>query len=480
VQQGRTGLSGWAFAAADAAMIAAAFGAAFALKKHAVMADPGLEAGPYVRLLAAAGPFVLAALAAQGVYARPALPAGLASQARAIVRASLLAFAVFLAVSFYVKLFSYSRAVFTLFFLLLPPALLVPRLAAAGALRLFGRPPGGARRLLVFGDGPPTRALAGRLAANPWGRCEVAVAEAGDGARSEDLHRIEQGAVDAVVIDLPYEEAATVAEVSGWAEREGVPVYVTPRALPVGGLRPSPPAPGEPLIALTPPALPPAGRIAKRAADVVLSAAGLIAAAPAMALTAALVRLTSRGSAIYSQRRVGLGGRVFTLYKFRTMRDDAEVHTGPVWAADDDARCTPLGRILRRTHLDELPQLWNVLAGDMSLVGPRPERPELVRRFKREVDRYPHKHRVRPGITGWAQIHGWKGPTVLEERIRHDLYYIERWSLALDAEIILRTIFALRRRPVAGVLPPGVLAPPQERQNRFSPPRHQDTKTHQE
>jgi len=142
---------------------------------------------------------------------------------------------------------------------------------------------------------------------------------------------------------------------------------------------------------------------------------------------------------LYRQRRVGRDGREFTILKFRSMRADAEQATGPVWAEAEDPRCTRFGAWLRRTFLDELPQLWNVLCGQMSLVGPRPERPEFVRQFKQEVERYTHKHWVRPGLTGWAQVNGWRGDTDLAERIRHDIWYIENWSAWLDLRILAVT-----------------------------------------
>ena len=129
------------------------------------------------------------------------------------------------------------------------------------------------------------------------------------------------------------------------------------------------------------------------------------------------------------------------MLKFRTMVVDAERQTGPVWARPDDDRCTRVGRLLRRTNLDELPQLFNVLAGQMSMVGPRPERPELVERFKHNIYRYTHKHWVRPGMTGWAQVKGWRGNTDLQRRIEHDIEYIENWSIWFDLKILLLTIF---------------------------------------
>ncbi len=181
---------------------------------------------------------------------------------------------------------------------------------------------------------------------------------------------------------------------------------------------------------------------AKRALDVLCAAVGLIAAAPLMAAVAALVRLTSPGPVLYHQSRVGQHGRVFTVHKFRTMRANAESETGAVWASRDDPRITPLGRFLRRTRLDELPQLWNILKGDMSVVGPRPERPEFVRQLTEAIPYYGQRHVVRPGLTGWAQVRYTYGASVEDAlmKLQFDLFYIKNMSLSLDLFVIASTI----------------------------------------
>ena len=171
----------------------------------------------------------------------------------------------------------------------------------------------------------------------------------------------------------------------------------------------------------------------------VISATALFILLPVMGLIAAVVRLADGGSVFYRQIRVGLNGRRFTIIKFRSMQEDAERHLGAIWSVPNDPRCTRVGHYLRRFGLDELPQLWNVLRGDMSLIGPRPERPEFTREFRLEHVGYDLRHLVRPGLTGYAQIHGWRGYTSVEERLRHDLHYVRNWSLALDAWIILQT-----------------------------------------
>ncbi|MBI5472870.1 MAG: undecaprenyl-phosphate glucose phosphotransferase [Ignavibacteriae bacterium] len=182
------------------------------------------------------------------------------------------------------------------------------------------------------------------------------------------------------------------------------------------------------------------GKIAKRTFDVVVSAALLIFLSPLWLLIAALVKLSSRGPVLFKQERLGMDGKRFTMYKFRSMRVNAESKTGPVWTSKGDPRRTAIGVIIRKTSLDEIPQLFNVLKGEMSIVGPRPERPYFVDQFKHHVPKYLDRHRVKTGMTGWAQVNGLRGDTSLEERIKYDLYYIENWSLAFDVKILLRTL----------------------------------------
>ena len=186
-------------------------------------------------------------------------------------------------------------------------------------------------------------------------------------------------------------------------------------------------------------------RSVKRAMDIVVSATGLVLLSPFLMLIAALIRLESRGPVFYVQERVGLDGKPFPMLKFRSMRVDAEQQSGPVWATADDPRKTRVGSILRRTSLDELPQLINVLLGDMSLVGPRPERPVFVEQFRQVVPRYMERHAEKAGMTGWAQVNGLRGDTSIVERTKYDLYYVENWSLLFDLKIIVRTFMNILR-----------------------------------
>jgi len=188
-------------------------------------------------------------------------------------------------------------------------------------------------------------------------------------------------------------------------------------------------------------------RWVKRALDIALATTALVILSPLMIALAVAVRLSSPGPILFRQQRIGYGGRPFEMLKFRTMRLDAEKATGPVWTVRNDSRCTRVGRIMRRWSLDELPQLFNVLAGHMSLVGPRPERAVFVEKFRQHLPTYAQRHQVPVGITGWAQVNGWRGNTSLRRRLECDLYYVNHWSLWLDLKIILMTfLVGLRHR----------------------------------
>ena len=188
--------------------------------------------------------------------------------------------------------------------------------------------------------------------------------------------------------------------------------------------------------------------VLKRGFDLVVSAIGIVALSPILALIALWVKMDSSGPVFYAQDRVGVNGRRFRMFKFRTMRSDAEAG-GPGWSRAEDPRRTRAGAVLRRLSLDELPQLWNVLVGHMSLVGPRPEQPVFVDRFRASIPRYMLRHHVKSGITGWAQVNGLRGDTPLERRIEYDLYYIEHWSMAFDLKILFLTLFRVFRDPSA-------------------------------
>ena len=179
----------------------------------------------------------------------------------------------------------------------------------------------------------------------------------------------------------------------------------------------------------------------KRLVDVLVSLVGLVVASPIMLISAIAVKCSSRGPIIFKQERIGLHNKPFRMYKFRTMEVQKPSAEEKGWTTKDDPRVTKVGKFLRRTSIDELPQLFNILMGDMSVVGPRPERPQFVEQFKEEIPRYMVKHQVRPGLTGWAQINGWRGDTSIKRRIEYDIFYIENWTMSFDVKIMLLTIF---------------------------------------
>jgi Undecaprenyl-phosphate glucose phosphotransferase len=259
------------------------------------------------------------------------------------------------------------------------------------------------------------------------------VADTGDICASE--------AIDEIYVALPIEEHVKMLGIVEFASRECIDVHVVPDLLQFIALRARlEDLDGLPIISTNDVPLRGINNVLKRIVDLAISlAVTVIGAIPALIISL-LIRRSSPGPVFYKQVRMGLDGKSFSVYKFRSMPVDAEEVTGPIWARDDDPRATPIGRWLRRYDIDELPQFWNVLRGDMSIVGPRPERPFFVEQFKHRIPQYMLRHKVKAGITGWAQVNGWRGNTSLEKRIEFDLYYIENWSLRLDFKIMWLTV----------------------------------------
>jgi Undecaprenyl-phosphate glucose phosphotransferase len=247
--------------------------------------------------------------------------------------------------------------------------------------------------------------------------------------------------IDHLYVALPPEQHVQMLELIDSTSREMVDVKVVPDLLQVIALRARlEDLDGVPVININDVPLQGFNSLVKRLFDIAIAGSALVVLAIPLAVIAALVKLTSRGAVFYRQERMGLDGHPFMIHKFRSMYEDAEAETGPVFASEDDPRRTPLGKILRRSNIDELPQFWNVLKGEMSLVGPRPERPLFVAQFKDKIPQYMLRHKVKAGITGWAQVNGWRGNTSIEKRIEYDLYYIENWSVRLDLKIMWLTV----------------------------------------
>lgn len=250
---------------------------------------------------------------------------------------------------------------------------------------------------------------------------------------------IDKYVVDEVIIGLPESNHQEIVNIISLCEREKVGIRVFPDVFQImasevgiGDLG------GLPLLTIRDVALQGWKLTLKRSMDVLFSFIGLVFLSPILLITAILIKLDSPGPVFYTQERMGLDARPFKILKFRSMRQDAEVQ-GPGWTVEDDPRRTKLGTLLRQFSFDELPQLVNVLIGDMSLVGPRPERPVYVEQFRQSIPRYMDRHREKAGITGWAQVNGLRGDTSIAERTKYDLWYIENWSLALDLKILIRT-----------------------------------------
>ncbi len=255
---------------------------------------------------------------------------------------------------------------------------------------------------------------------------------------------LEENKLDEIAITLSLKEYGKLEEIVNMCEKSGVHTKFIPDYV---GIIPNKPytedLQGLPVINIRHvPLTNTANAVIKRIVDIIGSIFGIIIASPVMIVCALIVRFSSPGPVIFKQERVGLHNKPFKMYKFRSMyvqEDKEDEEKG--WTVKDDPRVTPIGRFLRRTSIDELPQLFNVFVGKMSLVGPRPERPMFVEQFRETVPRYMIKHQVRPGMTGWAQINGLRGDTSIEKRIEHDLYYIENWTMGLDIKILFLTVF---------------------------------------
>jgi Undecaprenyl-phosphate glucose phosphotransferase len=253
---------------------------------------------------------------------------------------------------------------------------------------------------------------------------------------------IRQEHIDHLYVALPLDEHVKMLDLIENTSREMVDVKVVPDLVQFLALRARlEDLDGVPIINIHDVPLQGLNSVIKRTIDLAISGVGALLLAIPCGIIAFAIKYSSPGPVFYRQERMGLDGRPFWVYKFRSMREDAEDVTGPIWAREDDPRCTPVGRFLRHFDLDELPQIWNVLKGDMSVVGPRPERPFFVDQFKHRFPQYMLRHKVKAGITGWAQVNGWRGNTSLEKRIEFDLYYIENWSVSLDLKIMWMTLF---------------------------------------
>jgi exopolysaccharide biosynthesis polyprenyl glycosylphosphotransferase len=375
-----------------------------------------------------------------------------------VLRASATGVVLLVAVSFFERTYSYSRGVVLAFSVISPVAIVAFRTAGRLGLRALRRRGRNLRYLLVVGAGRLAEEFVERIQRHPEAGLRILGVLADGAVRDvggvpviggiaqlkEALHG--ETRVDQVVIALPQSEVGAMEKVLAALDDEMVSLKLVPDLLQVMTLRSSIESlEGLPIIGLRDSPMVGWAAVQKRLFDLVLSGVALVLGAPLMAAIALAVVVTSGRPVFYSQRRTGLDGRVFRMFKFRSMHPNAERESGPTFTGADDERRTRLGAWLRRWNLDELPQLWNVLRGDMSLVGPRPERPVFIEEFRSEIPGYMLRHKVKAGLTGWAQVQGWRGQTSLLERVEHDIYYIQNWSLGLDVRILLMTFFHGRR-----------------------------------
>jgi Undecaprenyl-phosphate glucose phosphotransferase len=369
---------------------------------------------------------------------------------------------ILIASTFFFKLTWLSRIVVLLFAGLSAGGLATLRLGVRLGLREARRLGYNQRSVLIVGTGALAREVFRRLQRHPemgfrivgaLGPAPEAPTPALPPLRGgyEALHALVVGEqIDQVIIALDRGDDADPMKMLGELRDATAAVRIVPDLLGLTTVQSGiEDLDGLPMIRLIESPLLGWSLVLKRALDVVVAAIGLLLTSPVLLTLALAIKLTSPGPVFYRQRRMSIDGDLFEMIKFRSMRHEAESETGPVWAKKGDDRRTPIGAFLRRTNLDELPQLWNVLRGDMSLVGPRPERPEFIRDFRQQMPGYMLRHKVRGGMTGWAQVNGCRGDTSIERRLDYDIEYLRQWSLWLDLKILALTFIRGFRDPNA-------------------------------
>ena len=373
---------------------------------------------------------------------------------KGIVRSSLVAMVLLVSITYLSTKVEFSRVFYACFLALALAGLLAIRRLMRTLFLRTRKNGSGLRRALLVGE----NAFVGPFCENIERHPEVGLMirgrlideDPGGGTNRGEIlggysairRTVEQEKIDTVVIALSLEEGWRLKELLGSIDDLAVDILVIPDVFPILPLRPGiEDFQGIPLVQVR--ASPQQGiaRLEKRVVDVVFAGTAMLFLTPVFLAIAVLIKATSPGPVFYRQPRLGMDGRRFSLVKFRTMSEDAEKEDQPVWSIREDPRRTSLGSILRKYSLDELPQLWNVLKGEMSLVGPRPERPEFTEEFRKQIPAYVLRQKVKSGLTGLAQVKGWRGATSLEKRVECDIQYIEGWSLGLDLKILWRTLW---------------------------------------
>ena len=444
---------------ADAVITASSFMSAYYFKFYILNNGPGigvLPASDYFALLGFIVPVYVLMYYACSVYA-PKRTVRRRFEIYGIIKANTIGILTLIIILYMVvREINYSRSVMVIFYGFNVFLTSCFRLALRKGLRTIRSRGYNLKHILLVGYSRAAEEYIDRLKDNPqWGYEAYGILDnsipAGTSYKGVQvlgsLTNLEtilpENRLDEIAITLPLRDYDCLGEIVSTCEKSGVHTKFIPD---YNSLIPSKPYTedlmGLPVINIRYVPLTNTGNIIiKRIMDIIGSLAGILITSPVMLASALLVKLTSPGPVIFRQERVGLHNRPFYMYKFRSMEQQAPGEEKKAWTVRDDPRVTPVGRFLRRTSLDELPQLFNILKGDMSLVGPRPERPLFVEKFREEIPRYMVKHQVGPGLTGWAQVNGLRGDTSIRKRIEHDIYYIENWTFGFDIKIILLTFF---------------------------------------
>ena len=373
-----------------------------------------------------------------------------------VIKANLLGLLIFLAMTMAVKKIDFSRGVVFTFFALNVTEDIIARVIIRGLLRDMRRRGMNLKHILLVGYGQAAREYIDRILENPqWGYRVLGILDDNSerstvyrgiriiGRTEELVELMKVNTLDEIAITLGLSEYYKLERIVAQCEKSGVHTKFIPD---YGNIIPTKPYTedlmGLPVINIRyVPLSNTFNAIVKRTVDIVGSLVCLVLFSPVMLVTAVLIKLTSPGPLIFKQERVGLHNQPFIMYKFRSMEVQKANAEQKGWTTRHDPRVTGIGKFIRRTSIDEFPQLINVLKGEMSLIGPRPERPQFVEKFREEIPRYMIKHQVRPGMTGWAQVNGYRGDTSIRKRIEYDLYYIENWTLGLDIKILFLTVF---------------------------------------
>ncbi len=392
---------------------------------------------------------------ALGLY-RPRRISSRVAEAMDIVKATSIATLILISLTFFVARSEFSRVIFLYFWIISIIALCLIRILFREFLRLIRKRGYNLRYALIVGTGKLGQDITDKIQEHPelglkirgfLSEDDSQVGNTVDGYQVLDTYEnirdvIISNQIDMVLITLPLNAHEKLKSILDNIADEMVSILIIPDLFEFISLRGGVGEfEGIPIISLRDSPLYGWNRVIKRSTDILLSLLIVLVTSPLMFAISILIKIMSPGPILYKQDRMGLDGKIFKMLKYRTMGTQAEEKTGPTWATENDNRRTLVGAFLRKTSLDELPQFFNVLKGDMSIVGPRPERPHFIQQFRSKIPKYMLRHKMKAGITGWAQVNGWRGNTSLEKRIEYDLYYIENWKLMFDFEIMWLTFW---------------------------------------